>query len=350
MNHTSPRVVTILLAAVVTACGARVPANFIPSPPRLTPTDIAVENHRDADEVVVLVFGDAGSGSDDQREVGRRMSETCDVADCDLALMLGDNFYNRGVSPPKNGQWDSAFDRKFEQPYEDLGRLDMWAVAGNHDWFKGRNSIDTQVAYSEHSERWRMLGYDYAVPHLPEWLHIYGLDTVIIDNGVRIGQLDRANAALCDTTGWKILFGHHAVFTSGHHANRNGVVPRVEQALVPLIETCGVDLLLSGHDHHQEHLIADSFHQIIQGAAGKLRSVGRRASDHEATQAFAAGKYGFAILRIRREAIGVTFYGYEQGRPETFEVIYETSIKAEDAEDEKTVRPTGSANRGPGRR
>ena len=157
----------------------------------------------------------------------------------------------------------------------------MWAVAGNHDWYKGRDSIDTQVAYSEHSERWRMLGYDYAVPHLPEWLHIYGLDTVIIDNGVQMGQLDRANAALCDATGWKILFGHHAVFTSGHHANRNGVVPRVEQALVPLIETCGVDLLLSGHDHHQEHLIADGFHQIIQGAAGKLRSVGRRASDHE---------------------------------------------------------------------
>jgi len=61
--------------------------------------------------------------------------------------MLGDNFYNRGVNAPNNGEWDLAFDHKFEKPYAGLGRLDMWAVAGNHDWYKGRESIDTQVAY-----------------------------------------------------------------------------------------------------------------------------------------------------------------------------------------------------------
>ncbi len=318
----------ILIVTLVAACGARVPVTFSPSPPRLSPADVTIKNHRNADEVVVLVFGDAGSGSDDQREVGRRMGEVCRKAGCDLALMLGDNFYNRGVNAPRNGRWDSAFDRKFEQPYEDLGRLDMWAVAGNHDWYKGRESVDTQIAYSERSQRWRMLGYDYAVPDLPDWLHIYGLDTVIIDKGVNIGQLERAETALCDATGWKILFGHHAVFTSGRHANGGGVVPRVAQAVRPFIQACGVDLLLSGHDHHQEHLVANGFHQIIQGAAGKRRSVGKRSSDDEAAQVFAAGQFGFGVLRIRRETIDMTFYGYEPGRPDEFEVIYEATIEA----------------------
>ena len=38
-------------------------------------------------------------------------------------------------------------------------------------------------------------------------------------------------------------------------------------------------------------------------------------------------QYGFAVLRVRREAIDVTFYGYERGSPEDFGVIYETTIE-----------------------
>ncbi len=318
-----------LATAFIASCVARVPANFAPEPRRLAVTTIDTDDHSGDDEIVALVFGDAGTGSDDQFEVGRRMAEVCQLADCDLALMLGDNFYNRGVNAPNNGEWDLAFDHKFEKPYAGLGRLDMWAVAGNHDWYKGRESIDTQVAYSERSDRWRMLAYDYAVPNLPEWLRIYGLDTVIIDTNVDIGQLDRAEAALCGAPAWKILFGHHAVFTTGRHAYRNGVVPTMAKRVLPLIESCEVQLYLSGHDHHQEHLVADGFHQIIQGASGKTRPVGVRSDDSEAVQRFAARQYGFAILRIRRDAIDVIFYGYPPGKRDDFRVIYEARIEAD---------------------
>jgi hypothetical protein len=207
----------------------------------------------------------------------------------------------------------------------------MWVVAGNHDWYRGRESVDTQIAYSRRSDRWRMPAYDYAVPGLPDWLSIYGLDTTILDNGVSIGQLDRAEAELCGAGGWKTLFGQHPVLTSGRHANRDGAVPRVNRAVRPLIERCGSDLHLSGHDHHQEHLIDDGFHQIIQGAAGGTRDVDERPADHPGTQLFAARQYGFAILRIRREAIDVAFYGYEPGRRQEFGVIYETTIAPEPA-------------------
>jgi hypothetical protein len=323
------RQATILfIAGLAAGCGARVPANFSPPPPRLAAAEAAIADHTGNDEIVVLVFGDAGTGSDDQHEIGRRMAEVCGATGCDLALMLGDNFYWRGVDPPRGGRWDSAFAEKFEEPYAGLGRLDMWAVAGNHDWYKGRASIDTQIAYTQRSERWRMLAYDYAVPGLPAWLHIYGLDTVIIDTGGDIGQIARAEAALCGTSGWKLVFGHHPIYTSGGHADSNGAVPSMEERLLPLVEDCGIDLLLSGHDHHQEHLAADGFHQIIQGTGGKVRPVEQRPARHEASQRFAASKYGFAILRIRPDAIEATFYGYERGAPEEFGVIYETTITA----------------------
>lgn len=116
-----------LATAFIASCVARVPANFAPEPRRLAVTTIDTDDHSGDDEIVTLVFGDAGTGSDDQFEVGRRMAEVCQLADCDLALMLGDNFYNRGVNAPKNGEWDLAFDHKFEKPYAGLGRLDMWA-------------------------------------------------------------------------------------------------------------------------------------------------------------------------------------------------------------------------------
>jgi len=321
------RTVVLLAGLFLVACGARVPSDFTPAPVPASIDEIEITDHRGQDELVALVFGDAGTGSDDQREVGRRMAEVCSDVGCDLALILGDNFYDRGVRSPDNGRWDPAFVEKFEEPYNGLGRLDMWAVAGNHDWYRGPSSIDTQIAYSERSERWRMLAYDYAVPDLPEWLRIYALDTTIIDTGVDIGQLDRAEAELCGSAGWKILVGHHPLLTTGRHADRNGEVPRVNRAVRPLVEQCGVQLYLSGHDHHQEHLTADGFDQIIQGAAGGTRAVGERPADQRGIQRFAARKYGFAILHIRPDVIDVSFYGYEPGRREAFDVIYETSIR-----------------------
>ena len=64
----------------------------------------------------------------------------------------------------------------FEVPYERFGRLDFWMVPGNHDWARP-GLVDTEVRYSDRSERWRMLSHDYPIPRLPDWIHIYALDT-----------------------------------------------------------------------------------------------------------------------------------------------------------------------------
>ena len=64
---------------------------------------------------------------------------------------------------------------------------------------------------------------------------------------------------------WKLLFGHNPVYNSGHH--RNDGQERRTRATVeqPLILACGIDLYLAGHAHHQEHLTARGFEQVIQG-------------------------------------------------------------------------------------
>ena len=238
------------------------------------PSALGFDDLRAQDEVVVLVFGDSGTGSEDQYAVGGHMAEVCGRLGCDIALMLGDNFYWNGVREPRGDDWDEKFERRFEAPYGDLDAIKFWAVAGNHDWYRGRRSVDTEIAYSRRSERWRMPSYDYAIPGLPDWLRIYALDTVILQKEVDIGQVERAEQWLCEAPGWRVLMGHHAVYSSGQHGGRDGRIPFMERLVGPTIDRCGVQLLLSGHDHHQEHVSIGDFEQIVTATEQQRRGHG----------------------------------------------------------------------------
>jgi hypothetical protein len=275
--------------------------------------EVLASDHRAATSLRLLVFGDAGTGKRRQFEVGARMAAECAArGGCALALMAGDNIYETGVRPSAPGQRpDPQFHEKFEKPYEPLGRLDMWAVPGNHDWHR-EGSIDAEIAYTRQSSRWRMPAPDYEVPRLPPWIHVYGLDTVQLDGA----QLARAREALCGAEGWKLLFGHHPIYSSGKHANRRGVLPVLERLVVPLIEACGVHLYLAGHDHHQEHLRAPAFDQVVQGAAAKLhplRSIAGRPAGVRTLGA--AALPGFAILDASAERLELRFFGGGEGEP-----------------------------------
>jgi len=293
----------------------------------VTGADLAAEppgaDHRGSSRLRFLVFGDSGTGERDQYTVGRRMADECEArGGCDFALMLGDNLYGRGVKPLRETDsgplFDEKFRERFEKPYEPLGAIDFWVVAGNHDWTSARK-IDTEIAYSRHSSRWRMPSHDFALPRLPDWIRIYGLDTTALTRGRNVAQVDRAHDHLCDGAGWRLLFGHHPVYTSGRHARADGSYPKAREALLgPLIESCGIQLYFAGHDHHQEHLRAPAFDQIIQGAAAKLRkvhTVKRRADGVE--QLAAESLFGFAIVDVTPQRLELRFFGYGDGRPYT---------------------------------
>lgn len=273
----------------------------------------AISDHRGKDRLVFLVFGDAGTGEADQQRVADRMAAECRAREgCDFALMAGDNIYESGVRPANDrGEPDPRFSTQFEVPYRELGRMDFWAVAGNHDWYR-RRSVEAQVAYTNESLRWRMLSHDYAIPMLPAWIRIYALDTTKIVKRRESGQIDRAKQELCGGGGWKLLLGHHPIYSSGTHASRGGELPRVKAGLLgPLIESCGVHLYFAGHDHHQEHLTAASFDQIVQGAAGKLRRL-REVRDRspDVRQLAVESKFGFAVIEVTRERLELRFFGY----------------------------------------
>jgi hypothetical protein len=257
----------------------------------------------------IIFFGDHGTGKEGQLQVAQSMTKTCKRISCDLAVGLGDNFYPDGVNSVFDPQWH----QKFTKPYAGL-TIPFWMTLGNHDY---RELVQAQVDYTRLQDKWNMPARHYSVEGLPSWLHMYGLDTEAITED----QAFFAKKALCGKRGWKILFGHHPLFSNGWHGDQKDH----QKILLPVIRECGVDMVWSGHDHHQEHISFESFQQVIQGAGAKLsrfRDLFLDKNPDDPTrgeQLFAETVLGYATAVFTRDTVEMSFYD-EQGK-----VIYEWS-------------------------
>jgi hypothetical protein len=270
------------------------------------------------ERLIMLVFGDGGTGGAGQGRVGHAMALTCRERRCDLAIMLGDNLYESGVEVRIRDDADASyreivdqFAAKFEQPYRGLAELPgfhVWAVAGNHDYRD--QAPGAEIAYSEFSRLWRMPAQYYAVPRLPPWVQIQAIHTDTSKrrdlNGLQVAALRRSLCA--EGPGrWKLAFGHHPVYNSGHHGD-DGDEGRTRALLEPLFKACGVQMYFAGHAHHQEHLTASGFEQVIQGAAGKSKGSSHPPAAPGVRQRFFSRTFGFAIVELDAERVRMDFY------------------------------------------
>ena len=105
-----------------------------------------------AEEIRVLLLGDWGSGSIEQKNIAEKSAITCDQLGCDLVLMMGDNFIQHGVENLD----DPQFQEKFEKVYTQ--KVPFYPVLGNHDL---QGNWRAQVEYTNHSDRWTMPDSSY---------------------------------------------------------------------------------------------------------------------------------------------------------------------------------------------
>ena len=264
------------------------------------------------DGFTFLVVGDWGQLNDPQRAVAAAMGDEAARIDARFIISTGDNFYEEGVSRFDDPLWKTVFEDIYTAPSL---QVPWYPVLGNHD---RRGNAMAQVAYSGQSNRWRMnapfyrtresiSGGDYADFFFLDTEWIYSETSHISpafdgdDDDDQIQWLDQELAA--SQARWKIVIGHHPVYSGGNH----GSTPGLKRAVLPLLEQHRAHAYLQGHDHCLQHVTVNGIHYLTSGAGAEAKPV----APIDGTR-FAANSLGFLTAKISRNSVDIRFVN-EQG-------------------------------------
>ena len=237
--------------------------------------------------VRVLAFGDFGDGSAAQQTVAAAMLAYHQQRRFDLAVTLGDNFYSTGMESPDDPRWKTWW----SELYDPL-RIPFYATLGNHDWGQP-NSPAAEIVFSQKSPSWRMPAAYYTFT--AGAAQFFALDTDVVSEKQLLWLKEALDASQAR---WKIVYGHHPIYSHGQHEDNN---TKIDQLLPVLRDRA--DIYLAGHDHDMQHLKPEGrLHFFVAGSGGKLRPI-----EPGPRSLFARSAHGFAVLEIRAEDVAVAF-------------------------------------------
>jgi hypothetical protein len=195
------------------------------------------------------VFGDFGTASPWQFELGAQMVKLHKTFPFEMVLLAGDNIY--GPERPQE------YVEKFEKPYKALldAKVKFYAALGNHDdpnqrFYKNFN-MEGKRYYSFKAPRQNVrliaLETTYPTPEQIAWVE---------------KELKES------TEDWKILFFHHPLYSSG---GRHGSDLQLRESLEPLFVQNNVSVVFTGHDHFYERIKPQKgIVHFVVGSGGKL--------------------------------------------------------------------------------
>jgi len=288
------------------------------------------------------------------RPVSTAAGRYCARRGCDFGVLLGDNVYPDGLTLDTDGKRDAdRLQRLFVEPLAPLAAgndaFRFYALLGNHDWRTSRGGARAQLEFLERTPPFHMDGFWYrVVPTNGRGLvELFVIDTTLLLGSVEVpeiavgadgrelppdgldenpkgvlplapGEADQVRwleQALADSTApWRIVLGHHPLWSSGGTKSAQARVLR--SLLLPAL--CrGADAYIAGHDHTLEvHLddcrqvasgLAPLLH-VVSGAGAKQRAVHKPFAAHqleghpELTSLWARGLiWGFIHLELTRE-------------------------------------------------
>ncbi len=254
-------------------------------------------------------IGDFGTGAGGQHDVAVSMADKASRDSISFVLVLGDNFYESGVQSVNDEQWQSAFEKMYDQPSLNVP---FYAVLGNHDY---RTNPQAQVDYTKMSKRWKMpeRSYSFVQPiDDSASVEIFCLDTnplaylsvseakALGDTGIEMKQIHWLAERLGQSTArWKIVIGHHPLYSGGEHGDNEALQYLLEQ----LFAKYRVDFYVCGHDHDQELLKPiHGVTYVVSGGGSKHRDVRWRENT-----LYAETNLGFTFFRISRNEAVVEF-------------------------------------------
>jgi hypothetical protein len=200
-----------------------------------------------------VALGDWGAGTPFQKDIAAQLFALYQKAPYDTVLMLGDNIYPKGdVNTSGKAYFTDMYAPLIERGVQFIVAL------GNHDIAGGFQ--DDQVRF------FKMPGYYYSVCKGPFEFFVINTND-FANNAIQQRWLDRALAS--SKAEWKIVMGHHPIYSSGLHGDNKGLIKTLE----PILVRHSVPLYLAGHDHNYERfaLIKGVQHLVSGGGGAYLR-------------------------------------------------------------------------------
>ena len=199
------------------------------------------------------VLGDSGTNNDDQEEVRDAYYDYIGNNHTDMILLLGDNAYSSG--------WDYEYQRAFFDVYpEKLINSVTWPAPGNHEYYgeTGLNAPYYDIfslpkngeagGLPSNTEKYYSFNYGN--------LHVISLDSYHEDRNPGSPMLTWLENDLAATTqDWIVVIFHHSPYSKGSHntdSPSEDEMIEMRENVLPILESYGVDLVLTGHSHSYE--------------------------------------------------------------------------------------------------
>jgi len=195
----------------------------------------------------VMAFGDSGGGGGDQFSLRDQMENY----PYEMIVHTGDLAY-------ESGSIDQIESTVFDV-YTGLFRhLPFYPASGNHDYSTLQGAPFRDVfALPENGDSEKWYSYDYGR------IHFAALDTEA-DYATQVAWLDQDLAS--NKLPWKIVYMHRPPYSSGNH----GSDTTLRKLLAPIVEKHGVQLVLTGHDHHYERMLPQNgVNYVLTGGGGR---------------------------------------------------------------------------------
>ena len=227
-----------------------------------------------AKDAFFWVLGDSGTGEERQAEVYQAMLDYTTKLErpIDFYLHVGDMAYEEG----KDGQFQRNFFRVYERT---LRRCVVWPAMGNHEGITANGLTGAGPYYDAYVCPTR--GQAGGVPsgHESYYAFDYGNIHFIVLNSFDVDRTGGGAMAawlredLAQVrSDWLIAYWHHPLYSKGSHdTDIEEDSTQLRRYILPLLESHGVDLILTGHSHiYERSMLMDGAYGTPTRAPGAI--------------------------------------------------------------------------------
>ena len=228
-------------------------------------------------DTYIWVVGDSGTGNPSQKQVHQALinHNKKHKLTLDMYLHVGDMAYGSGK--------DKEFQKKFFEIYQPTLRNTVcWPSMGNHEGLTSRGKSGVGPYYDAYITPTK--GEAGGVPTGNESYYSFdfGRTHFVVLNSHDLDRQPTATMAkwlredLAKTSptriDWIIAYWHHPPYTKGSHdSDKEQQLIEMREHIMPILESNGVDLVLTGHSHiYERSMLMDGAYDTPTVAENKI--------------------------------------------------------------------------------